>query len=143
MTLDWQSFTPASSLLGGAIIGVSVLAFALLLGRVAGVSGILGGLLANPRGQRAWRVAFLVGLALASSVYSLIAPLPPVEVTASYPTLIAAGLLVGFGTRLGSGCTSGHGICGLARFSLRSLAATSTFIAFAFATVFVVRHVIS
>lgn len=143
MTLDWQSFTPASSLLGGAIIGVSVVAFALLLGRVAGVSGILGGLLASTRGQRAWRVAFLAGLVLASWVYSLIAPLPPAEVTASYPVLIAAGLLVGFGTRLGSGCTSGHGICGLARFSLRSLVATSTFMAFAFATVFVVRHVIS
>lgn len=143
MTLDWQSFTPASSLLGGAIIGVSVVAFALLLGRVAGVSGILGGLFASPRGERAWRAAFLVGLILASSVYSLMAPLPPVEVAASYPTLIAAGLLVGFGTRLGSGCTSGHGICGIARFSPRSLVATTTFIAFAFATVFVVRHVIS
>ena len=143
MTLDWQSFTPASALLGGAIIGISVVAFALLLGRVAGVSGILGGLLVGPRGERAWRAAFLAGLVLASSAYSLVAPLPLIEVTASYPQLIAAGLLVGFGTRLGSGCTSGHGICGLARFSLRSLVATSTFIACAFATVFVVRHVIA
>ena len=140
MTIDWINFTPWSSLAGGLLIG---LASALLLwfnGRIAGISGIVGGLLHPIRGELAWRFAFLLGLIVAPLLYALGAPLPEVQVDAGTGTLIVAGLLVGVGTRYGSGCTSGHGICGLSRGSPRSLVATAAFMAAGFGTVYIVRH---
>jgi uncharacterized membrane protein YedE/YeeE len=113
----------------------------LLNGRIAGISGILGGLLAPSRGDVAWRVAFIAGLVFAPAAYQLAARLPTPAIDADYPLLLVAGLLVGAGTRYGSGCTSGHGVCGLSRLSPRSLAATAAFMLAGFATVFVVRHV--
>lgn len=142
MSIAWDTFTPLSALLGGVLIGVASGAFALLKGRVAGISGIVGGLLAPPaRGDRGWRLAFVLGLLLAPAVYGVFATLPPVQVDASMGTLIVAGLLVGLGTRIGSGCTSGHGVCGLSRLSPRALVATLTFMAAGFVTVALVRHV--
>ena len=142
MIIDWASFTPWSALIGGAIIGIAAALLALLNGRVAGISGILGGLLAPGTPDFAWRAAFVAGLIVAPIVYALAATLPAITVAAGYPTLIVAGLLVGIGTRYGAGCTSGHGVCGLSRLSPRSLVATLAFMAAGFATVFVVRHVI-
>ncbi|MDW5444329.1 YeeE/YedE family protein [Polaromonas sp. SM01] len=138
--IDWAHFTPWSSLAGGLLIGVAAAMFLLLNGRIAGISGILGGLLRPRAGDIGWRVAFIGGLLLAPLVYQLIAPLPSVRVEADTATLVVAGLLVGVGTRYGSGCTSGHGVCGLSRFSFRSLVATASFMAAGFVTVFVVRH---
>jgi len=111
-------------------------------GRIAGISGIVGGLLRPAPGDVAWRLAFVAGLMAAPMLYMLAAKLPPIVIEASYPTLIVAGLLVGIGTRYGAGCTSGHGVCGVSRLSPRSLVATLSFIAAGFATVYVVRHVI-
>ena len=142
MIIDWASFTPWSALIGGAIIGIAAALLALLNGRVAGISGILGGLLASGTPDFAWRAAFVAGLIVAPIVYALAATLPTITIAADYPTLIVAGLLVGIGTRYGAGCTSGHGVCGLSRLSPRSLVATLAFMAAGFATVFVVRHVI-
>jgi len=128
--------------MGGILIGLASGAFALLKGRVAGISGIVGGLLGPPAaGDRGWRLAFVAGLLLAPAVYGLFATLPPVQVDASMGTLLIAGLLVGLGTRIGSGCTSGHGVCGLSRLSPRALAATVTFMVAGFVTVALVRHV--
>ncbi len=141
--IDWSHFTPWSSLLGGVLIGVAAAALLLLNGRIAGISGILGGLLRPVRGDAAWRVAFIAGLLFAPALYGLVARLPAATIEASYPVLILAGLLVGAGTRYGSGCTSGHGVCGLSRLSPRSLAATVAFMAAGFATVFVVRHLLA
>jgi uncharacterized membrane protein YedE/YeeE len=142
MMIDWASFTPWASLAGGALIGLAAAMFLLFNGRIAGISGILGGLLQWPKGDIAWRVAFLLGLVAAPAAYSLFAPLPQVRVDAGTATLVVAGLLVGIGTRYGSGCTSGHGVCGLSRRSPRSLAATAAFMAAGFVTVFIVRHLI-
>ena len=142
MMISWESFTPWASLAGGALIGLAAALFVLFNGRIAGISGILGGLLQWPRGDVAWRIAFLLGLVAAPVAYGLVAPLPDVRVDADTATLIAAGLLVGLGTRYGSGCTSGHGVCGLSRLSPRSLVATASFMAAGFVTVFVVRHLI-
>ena len=142
MIIDWASFTPWSALIGGAIIGIAAALLALLNGRVAGISGILGGLLGPGTPDFAWRAAFVAGLIVAPIVYALAATLPTITIAAGYPTLIVAGLLVGIGTRYGAGCTSGHGVCGLSRLSPRSLVATLAFMAAGFATVFVVRHVI-
>jgi hypothetical protein len=140
MMIDWTSFTPWASLAGGVLIGLSAALFLLFNGRIAGISGILGGLLEWPKGDISWRVAFLLGLVAAPLAYQLVAPLPQVQIEAGTTTLIVAGLLVGIGTRYGSGCTSGHGVCGLSRRSPRSLVATVAFMAAGFATVFVVRH---
>lgn len=140
--IDWNNFTPMAALAGGVIIGLAAGAFALLNGRIAGISGIAGGLLSAAKGDIGWRIAFLAGLIGAPLVFQMVAPLPDVQVEAGTATLIAAGLLVGIGTRYGSGCTSGHGVCGISRFSPRSLVATAAFMAAGFATVFVVRHVI-
>jgi uncharacterized membrane protein YedE/YeeE len=142
MAIDWAHFTPWASLVGGLLIGLAAAAFVLFNGRIAGISGILGGLLRPARGDVAWRAAFLAGLAAAPLVYALFAPLPGVRIDAGAGTLVAAGLLVGLGTRYGSGCTSGHGVCGLSRLSPRSLAATAAFMLAGFVTVFVLRHMI-
>jgi uncharacterized membrane protein YedE/YeeE len=143
MTIDWTHFTPWPALAGGLLIGVAAAAFVLLNGRIAGISGILGGLLRPVQGDVAWRIAFLAGLVAAPLAYALFAPLPAVRIDAGTGTLAAAGLLVGLGTRYGAGCTSGHGVCGLARLSPRSLVATVSFMAAGFATVFVLRHVLA
>ncbi len=154
MAIDWNAFTPWSALAGGALIGLAAAMFVLLLGRIAGISGILGGLLGDlssapfdtastpAEGGVGWRAAFILGMVGAPPVYALVAALPPLQIDAGYGTLVLAGLLVGIGTRYGSGCTSGHGVCGLARLSPRSLAATLTFMGAGFATVFVMRHVL-
>jgi uncharacterized membrane protein YedE/YeeE len=142
MTLDWANFTPWWSLAGGVLIGIAVAMFALFNGRIAGISGILGGLLQPKRGDIGWRVAFIVGLLLAPFVFSVFAPLPAVSIDAGTGLLVLAGLLVGVGTRYGSGCTSGHGVCGLSRFSPRSLVATLAFMVAGFVTVLVTRHII-
>lgn len=140
MTIDWLNFTPWSSLAGGILIGLAAAALLLLLGRIAGISGIVGGLLQPSKGDTGWRLAFVLGLLAAPTVYTLFQPLPEIEVSTDLPVLLAAGLLVGVGTRYGSGCTSGHGVCGLSRLSPRSLAATLVFMAAGFATVYMVRH---
>ena len=141
MSIAWNAFTPATALIGGAIIGVAVALFVVLNGRIAGVSGILGGLMRPKAGDISWRVAFVAGLVAAP--LALLAALPEIRVDASFPTLVAAGLLVGAGTRYGGGCTSGHGVCGVSRSSPRSIAATVAFMAAGFATVFVARHLIA
>ena len=143
MQIDWNNFTPWASLAGGMLIGLSAAVFVLFNGRIAGISGILGGLLEWPKGDVAWRVAFLAGLIGAPLAYGAVLTLPEVRIDADFPTLIIAGLLVGVGTRYGSGCTSGHGVCGLSRMSPRSLVATVAFMLAGFATVFVVRHLIA
>ena len=140
MSIAWNAFTPASALIGGAIIGAAVALFAVLNGRIAGVSGILGGLARPQAGDVSWRIAFVAGLVAAP--LALLAALPEIRVDASFPALVAAGLLVGIGTRYGGGCTSGHGVCGISRASPRSIAATVAFMAAGFATVYVARHLI-
>ncbi len=142
MTIDWAHFAALPALAGGLLIGLAATLFLFLNGRIAGISGILGGLLAPARGDIGWRLAFLGGLVAAPLVYGLFHALPAAEVDAGTPALLAAGLLVGLGTRYGSGCTSGHGVCGLSRLSPRSLVATLAFMLAGFAMVFVVRHVI-
>ena len=147
MTILWNSFTPWSSLAGGMLIGLAAALLLVLLGRIAGISGIVGALLQRSSwasvANWGWRAAFVIGMVAAPLVWQLIAPLPPMEMPSNPLVIVLAGLLVGFGTRLGSGCTSGHGVCGLSRLSLRSLAATLTFIGAGAATVFVVRHVLA
>lgn len=140
MNIDWINFTPWTSLAGGLIIGTAAAAFVLFNGRIAGISGILGGLLRPARGDIGWRLAFLLGLIGAPLAYAMFAELPAATIAANDMTLIAAGLLVGLGTRYGAGCTSGHGVCGLSRQSPRSLVATAAFMLAGFATVFVMRH---
>ena len=143
MTIDWFHFTPWTALAGGLLIGLAASGFVLLNGRIAGISGILGGLLRPAQGDIAWRIAFLAGLIGAPLVYALFSALPEARIEAGDGTLVAAGLLVGLGTRYGAGCTSGHGVCGLSRLSSRSLVATSAFMAAGFVTVFVLRHLIA
>jgi len=143
MTVDWNAFTPWTALAGGALIGLAAVMFVLLNGRIAGISGVLGGLLPPARGDVAWRVAFLLGLFAAPWLWRAVAAWPPVTIDAGTAATVAAGLLVGFGTRLGSGCTSGHGVCGLSRLSPRSLVATLTFMAAGFAAVWVIRHLLA
>lgn len=136
-------FTPISALAGGVMIGLSAVLLLLASGRIAGVSGILGGVLAPRQGDVAWRILFVAGMLAGPLLYGLIAGgQPPVAISESVPLLVVAGLVVGFGTRLGSGCTSGHGVCGVARFSPRSLAATGIFFVVAVVTVFFARHVV-
>jgi uncharacterized membrane protein YedE/YeeE len=142
MTLNWNVFTPWASLAGGALIGLAAALFVLANGRIAGVSGVLGGLLSPRRGDVAWRLAFVLGLVGAPLVYALVTALPVPRIDAGTGALVAAGLLVGVGTRVGSGCTSGHGVCGLSRLSPRSLVATLLFMSAGFATVFVLRHLV-
>lgn len=138
--IDWLAFTPIS-LVGGLLLGLSTVVLLLGIGRIAGISGIFSSLL-KPKDIEVWQVLFILGLIVSPLLYSLVRPLPDIEITTSLPLLIGAGILVGFGTRLGSGCTSGHGICGNARLSPRSLAATVTFMLFGIITVYVSRHVL-
>jgi uncharacterized protein len=142
MSVDWNAFTPWSSLAGGVLIGMAAAMFALLNGRIAGISGVLGGLLKPVRGDIGWRVAFVIGLVAAPLAYLLFTSAPLPQIDAGYGALVLAGLLVGIGTRYGSGCTSGHGVCGLSRLSLRSTAATAAFMGAGFVTVYVTRHLI-
>jgi len=142
MRIDWLHFTPWASLSGGILIGLATALLLLANGRVAGVSGILGGLLRPARGDVAWRIAFVLGLFVAPIVWLAMRAMPPAQIDHSPALLAVGGLLVGVGTRFGSGCTSGHGVCGIARLSPRSLLATACFMAAGFVTVFVVRHVL-
>lgn len=140
--IAWTQFTPWTALAGGALIGVAAALLLLFNGRIAGISGILGGMLSPSPGDMPWRAAFIGGLILAPLGWWLLADLPPIEINAGYPVIIIAGLLVGIGTRYGSGCTSGHGVCGISRFSPRSLVATATFMVAGFMTVYIVRHLL-
>jgi uncharacterized membrane protein YedE/YeeE len=142
MSIDWNAFTPWSALAGGVLIGIAAAMFVLLNGRIAGISGVLGGLLKPMPGDVAWRAAFVIGLIGAPLLYLLFSALPRPQIDAGFGALVAAGLLVGVGTRYGSGCTSGHGVCGLSRMSPRSLVATLSFMGAGFATVYVTRHLI-
>lgn len=143
MVIDWASFTPSAAVVGGLLIGVAASLFVLMNGRIAGISGILGGLVSRSEpGDRAWRIAFLLGLVISPLLWQLGAQLPPLIVEADYPLLLLAGFLVGISTRYGAGCTSGHGVCGISRLSPRSMIATLAFMASGFTTVFVIRHVI-
>ncbi len=141
--IDWNHFTPLSSLTGGVLIGVAAAMLALCNGRIAGISGIVGSLLRPQRGDVGWRAAFVIGLIAAPLLYPMFAPLPEIRIEAGTGLIILAGLLVGVGTRYGAGCTSGHGICGLSRRSPRSIMATLSFMAAGFATVFVMRHLLA
>lgn len=144
MTIDWTHFTPWTSLAGGLLLGLAAALFILLHGRVLGISGILGGLLSPKAGDTGWRLSFLLGMLAAPLVAGLLAPegfLKAPRIDAGYGLVVLAGLLVGVGTRYGSGCTSGHGVCGLSRLSPRSLVATLAFMAAGFLIVFLIRHV--
>ncbi len=147
MSIYWEAFTPWSSLAGGVLIGLAAALMVVLLGRIAGISGILGGLLQKATWgsvrQWGWRAAFVAGMLLAPLLWQMFAPLPAMQMPSNPMLIISAGLLVGFGTRLGSGCTSGHGVCGLSRLSIRSLAATLMFMVTGVATVFIMRHVVA
>lgn len=142
MVIDYTSWSRA--LAGGALIGIAAAMMLLLNGRIAGISGILGGLLFDRQtGDMRWRLRFVLGLIAGAALITVLRPeLAAAAPTAGWASLIVAGLLVGFGTRLGSGCTSGHGVCGIARFSRRSFVATATFMGFGFLTVYLVRHVL-
>jgi len=143
MSIDWTHFTPGTSLVGGLLIGLASALFILANGRIAGISGILGGLLRPSGNDVVWRLAFLLGLIMAPAVASLFIVTSAPTIDASAEMLVVAGLLVGIGTRYGGGCTSGHGICGLSRLSPRSLIATLAFMASGMAIVFVMRHLLA
>jgi len=143
MTIDWTHFTPGSALAGGLLIGLAAAWLILVEGRILGASGALGGLVPPRAGDWEWRVALLAGLIAAPLLARALVHMAPPAIEADTATLIAGGLMVGFGTRLGAGCTSGHGVCGVARLSPRSIAATATFMVAGFLTVFVVRHLLA
>jgi uncharacterized membrane protein YedE/YeeE len=140
MLIDWNHFTPWASLGGGILLGLASAAFILLNGRILGISGIVGGLFRPRSGDVSWRLSFVLGMLVAPLLYATFVGLPPVRIDAGWATLLAAGMLVGFGTRYGSGCTSGHGVCGLSRLSPRSLVATLAFMFAGFVTVYLMRH---
>ncbi len=143
MSIDWNHFTPWASLAGGVLLGLASAIFILVNGRILGISGIVGGLFRPKAGDVGWRLTFLLGLLLAPLLYALVAdPITP-RIDAGWVTVVIAGLLVGVGTRYGSGCTSGHGVCGLSRLSPRSLVATLAFMGAGFVTVFLMRHVLA
>ena len=141
MTIDWNHFTPWASLAGGILLGLASAIFILVNGRILGISGIVGGLLRPKAGDTGWRIAFVLGMLAAPLLYLLVAGPVPATIDAGWGAVVLAGLLVGVGTRYGSGCTSGHGVCGLSRLSPRSLAATLAFMGAGFAIVFLLRHV--
>ena len=140
MSIDWNVFTPWASLVGGALIGVAAAMLVLLNGRIAGISGIIGGLLKPAKGDVLWRAAFVLGLVAAPLAYVLFSVLPILQIDAGFGALATAGLLVGVGIRYAGGCTSGHGVCCPSRTSPRSLVATAAFMSFGFVTVFLIRH---
>lgn len=142
MSIDWLNFTPWSALSGGALIGLAASVFVLANGRITGISGLLGSVL--QWGSDGWgeKALFLLGLLLAPLFWTLFAAFPMIQFQTGWVGLVLAGLLVGVGTRYGSGCTSGHGVCGISRLSPRSIAATLCFMSTGFATVYVVRHVL-
>jgi uncharacterized membrane protein YedE/YeeE len=142
MIIDWNNFTPWSALAGGALIGISAALFILMSGRIAGITGIIGGLFRPVMHDVGWRIAFTIGLIIAPIVWLLFAQLPEINIEANEGLLIVAGLIVGFGARYGSGCTSGHGVCGISRLSPRSIVATLAFMGSGFLTVFVMRHLL-
>jgi hypothetical protein len=145
MNIDWTHFTPWASLSGGIFLGVASALFVLLNGRILGISGILGGLLLPKPKDASWRITFLLGLFVSPLVMKALAPakfLHAPRIDATMAMVVIAGLLVGIGTRYGSGCTSGHGVCGLSRLSPRSMAATGLFMAAGFATVFLIKHIL-
>jgi uncharacterized membrane protein YedE/YeeE len=145
MNLDWAHFTPWSSLTGGIVLGIASALFILINGRILGISGILGGLLPPKVGDTTWRIAFLLGMFAAPTVFHAVVPAEYItapRIDATEWMIVVAGLLVGVGTRYASGCTSGHGVCGLSRLSPRSLVATASFMSAGFVTVYVVRHLI-
>ena len=145
MNIDWAHFTPFASLTGGIIWGVASAIFILINGRVLGISGILGGLMPPKVGDTSWRIAFMLGLFAAPTVFHAVVPAQYItapRIDATDMMVIAAGLLVGIGTRYASGCTSGHGVCGLSRLSPRSLLATASFMSAGFVMVYVLRHVL-
>lgn len=141
MLINWSQFTPWSALTGGAVIGMAVAILVLFNGRIAGISGIAGGVLKMQKNDIGWRIAFISGLVAAPLVWQLFLSLPAIRIDGSYAMMAMAGLVVGIGTRYGSGCTSGHGICGLSRLSPRSIIATLSFMGTGFVTVYVIRHV--
>ena len=143
MTIDWNHFTPWAALVGGILLGLASAMFILVNGRILGISGIVGGLLRPKAGDAGWRISFLLGMLAAPLLYMLVAGPVPATIDAGWGTVVLAGLLVGVGTRYGSGCTSGHGVCGLSRLSPRSLAATLSFMGAGFAIVFLVRHLLA
>ena len=145
MNLVWANFTPWASSIGGIILGVASAIFILVNGRILGISGIMGGLMPPKVGDTFWRISFLLGLFIAPTVFHAVVPAQYItapRIDASELTVIAAGLLVGIGTRYASGCTSGHGVCGLSRLSPRSLVATASFMFSGFVMVYVMRHVL-
>ena len=143
MHIDWLTFTPIPSLLGGVILGVAAVLYVLLHGRILGISGIVSGLMHPIQGDRAWRIVLVLGLLTAPLLAALFFEIRPiVQIDADWFAVILAGLLVGFGSQYGSGCTSGHGICGLSRLSPRSLVATLSFMCAGFLMAFVLRHLI-
>jgi hypothetical protein len=142
MNIDWSAFTPGSALAGGLLIGLASGLFVLADGRIAGISGLVGSLLQPPGDWVAEKALFVLGLVLSPLLWQLAVGLPPIEIEAAWPLLALAGLLVGLGSRYGAGCTSGHGVCGLARLSPRSLVATLSFMGSGFLTVYVLRHLL-
>ena len=145
VVFDWTHFTPIASLAGGILIGLAAVMLMLFKGRIAGISGILGSIMQwrnVPKDHFSWRAAFLLGLLLSSTIWGIFSPMPSSQIDSSYPTLLIAGLLVGIGTRMASGCTSGHAVCGLGRLSFRSLVATACFMAAGFVTAYLFFHVV-
>ncbi|MEN3950315.1 YeeE/YedE family protein [Iodidimonas sp. SYSU 1G8] len=140
--MEIVNFTPLPALIGGMLIGLAAVLLMALNGRIAGISGILGGLLPPTKGDIPWRLAFIAGLVLGGLGFAAFGGVSTIVIEAEVPLLIVAGLLVGVGTRMGSGCTSGHGICGIGRLSPRGIVATVIFMAVAMVTVFVTRHLI-
>ena len=143
MLIDWTHFTPWAALAGGVLLGLASALFVLLNGRILGISGIVGGLLRSRAGDMGWRLAFLLGMLVAPGLYWLVVGPTQPRIDATWGMVVMAGLLVGVGTRYGSGCTSGHGVCGLSRMSPRSLVATLAFMGAGFVTVFLIRHALA
>jgi uncharacterized membrane protein YedE/YeeE len=144
MHIAWEQFTPFTAIVGGLLIGLASILLMAGIGRIAGVTGILAGVFAGlfraNKSEWSWRLAFVLGLAISPLLYAIFGELPVIEIQTDWPALLFAGLIVGFGTRLGSGCTSGHGVCGISRLSPRSIIATIVFMGAGFATVGLVRH---
>ena len=143
MLIDWTHFTPWAALAGGVFLGLASALFVLLNGRILGISGIVGGLLRPRAGDMGWRLAFVLGMLVAPGLYWLVVGPTQPRIDATWGMVVMAGLLVGVGTRYGSGCTSGHGVCGLSRMSPRSLVATLAFMGAGFVTVFLIRHALA